>query len=183
MMIDFLSEKPTPKTTKYIIIISAILVIIFAPLVLVIWDLSNYPGTVEITQLGFNASYIKSNLSLMSNDDLSLFFMANILDYIFMLGYGLLLFSVVLKQTRQLQAHSPWQRRGYWISLGGLFSAVCDSLENIFLLIMILNPTSFPTWLAIPHSLFAWFKFILISITLGWIVGMIIAKIRKQNYY
>lgn len=71
MMLGFLSEKPKDKTTKYLLILSLPLLIITAYIVIYLLELSNYPGTLNETQLGFSAEYIKTNFSHMSNEDMS----------------------------------------------------------------------------------------------------------------
>ena len=54
--------------------------------------LSNYPGTLNETQLGFSAEYIKPGFSRMSSEDMSIFIIANIFDYAFMIAYGIFFF-------------------------------------------------------------------------------------------
>jgi len=102
MMLDFLSERPTEKTTKYLLFFSFPLVIITASAVMYLLKLSNFPGTLNETQLGFNGEYIKSCFSRMSDEDMSIFIIANILDYAFMIAYGTFFFNLALTLTRKL---------------------------------------------------------------------------------
>lgn len=60
MISDFLSKRPTEKTTKYLLFFSFPLLIITASAVMYLLKLSNFPGTLNETQLGFNGEYIKS---------------------------------------------------------------------------------------------------------------------------
>ena len=92
MISDFLSERPTEKTTKYLLFFSFPLLIITASAVMYLLKLSNFPGTLNETQLGFNGEYIKSCFSRMSDEDMSIFIIANILDYAFMIAYGIFFF-------------------------------------------------------------------------------------------
>lgn len=71
MMLDFLSERPTEKTKKYLLFFSFPLVIITASTVMYLLKLSNFPGTLNETQLGFSGEYIKSCFSRMSDEDMS----------------------------------------------------------------------------------------------------------------
>jgi hypothetical protein len=151
-MLDFLSERPTKKTTKYLLIFSLLLVIITVPIVIILLELSNYAGGLDETQLGFNGEIIKSYFSLMSNEEISIFIIANIVDYLFMIAYGSLIFSLALTLTRKLQEGSIWNKTGYFTALFGILSACCDGVENIFLLMMASDPINFPNWLGIPHS-------------------------------
>jgi len=171
-MISDLSERPTEKTTKYLLFFSFPLVIITALTVMYLLKLSNYPGTLNETQLGFNGEYIKSCFSRMSDEDMSIFIIANILDYAFMIAYGTFFFSLALTLTRKLKEGSIWKKIGYSISIFGITAACCDGIENIFLLMMALNPVNFPNWWAIAHSSFALAKFIQIYIAVGGIILM-----------
>ena len=83
------TERPTEKTTKYLLIFSFPLLIITASAVMYLLKLSNFPGTLNETQLGFNGEYIKFCFSRMSDEDMSIFIIANILDYAFMIAYGI----------------------------------------------------------------------------------------------
>lgn len=170
MILDFLVESPTNKNTKNLLIFGGLLIIIAIPLVIIPLELSNYAGTLDETQLGFNGDYIKSMFALMSNDEMLMFILGNLFDYVFIVGYGTFIFSSALILTRKLKAGSLWNKTGFFVAIFGIISAFCDGIENIFLFLMVLNPTNFPTWLGIPHSSFALMKFILMYFTMGWII-------------
>jgi len=138
--------------------------------VIYLLQLSNYPGELEATQLGFDGEYIRSCFSDMSGADMSFFIMGNLADYLFMASYGALLFSSSLILSRRLRQGGLGRRVGYAASILGLLAACCDGLENVFLLSMASNPLDFPGWLAIPHSLFANVKFVLMYVAAAWIL-------------
>jgi len=185
MISDFLSERLTEKTTKYLLIFSLLLLIITASIVMYLLKLSNYPGTLNETQLGFNGDYIKSCFSRMSDEDMSIFIIANIFDYAFMIAYGTFFFSLALILTRKLKEGSIWKKIGYFISIFGITAAFCDGIENIFLLMMASNPINFPNWWAIAHSSFALAKFIQMYIAVGGIILMalviVLSRLIKRN--
>ena len=185
MISDFLSERPTEKTTKYLLFFSFPLLIITASAVMYLLKLSNYPGTLNETQLGFNGEYIKSCFSRMSDEDMSIFIIANILDYTFMIAYGTFFFSLALTLTRKLKERSIWRKIGYSVSIFGITAACCDAIENIFLLMMASNPANFPNWWAIGHSCFALAKFIQMYIAVGGIIlialVMVLSRLTKRN--
>ena len=110
MISDFLSEWPTEKTIKYSYFFSFSLVIITASAVMYLLKLSNFPGTLNETQLGFNGEYIKSCFSRMSDEDISIFIIANVFDYAFMIAYGTFFFSLALTLTRKLKEGSIWKK-------------------------------------------------------------------------
>lgn len=185
MISDFLSERPAEKTTKYLLFFSLPLVIITASTVMYSLKLSNFPGTLNETQLGFNSEYIKSCFSRMSDEDMSIFIIANVFDYAFMIAYGTFFFSLALTLTRKLKEGSIWKKIGYSISIFGITAAFCDGIENIFLLIMASNPINFPNWWAIAHSSFALAKFIQIYAAMGGIILMalviVLSRLIKRN--
>ena len=174
MMLDFLSERPKEKTIKYLLIFSLPLLIITTSIVMYLLKLSNYPGSLDETQLGFNGEYIKSSFSHMSNENMSIFIIANIFDYIFMFAYGTFFFSLALILARKLKETSIWRKIGYSISIFGITAACCDGVENIFLLMMASNPVNFPNWWAIGHSCFALAKFIQMYMVVGGIILMVL---------
>jgi len=185
MISDFLSERPTEKTTKYLLFFSFPLVIITASAVMYLLKLSKFPGTLNETQLGFNGEYIKSCFSRMSDEDMSIFIIANIFDYGFMIAYGTFFFSLALTLTRKLKEGSIWKKIGYSVSIFGITAAFCDGIENIFILMMASNPVNFPNWWAIGHSCFALAKFIQMYIAIGGIILMalviVVSRLIKRN--
>jgi len=185
MMLDFLSERPTEKTTKYFLFFSFPLLIITASAVMYLLKLSNFPGTLNETQLGFNGEYIKFCFSRMSDEDMSIFIIANILDYAFMIAYGIFFFSLALTLTRKLKEGSIWKKIGYSASIFGITAACCDGIENVFLLMMASNPIDFPNWWAIGHSCFALAKFIQMYAAMGGIIlmalVMVLSRLIKRN--
>jgi len=146
------------------------LLAVSAPTVIYMLKLSNYPGDLKLTQLGFNGEYIRLCFSNMSGADVSFFIMGNLVDYLFRVSYGTLLFSSSLILSRRLRQGSLGRKVGYTASILGLLAACCDGLENVFLLSMASNPIDFPSWLAIPHSLFATVKFDLMYVASAWIL-------------
>lgn len=170
MILDVLVERPTKRTTKNLLLFGVVLIVIAMPLVIIPLELSNYAGTLDETQLGFNGEYIRSMFSLMSTEEMLMFTLGNLFDYVFMVGYGIFIFSSALTLTRKLKAGSLWNKTGFFVTIFGIISAFCDGLENIFLFLMILNPTNFPTWVGIPHSLFASMKFLLMYFMMSWII-------------
>jgi len=185
MISDFLSERPSEKTTKYLLFLSFPLVIITALTVMYLLKLSNFSGTLNETQLGFNSQYIKSCFSRMSDEDMSIFIIANILDYVFIIAYGIFFFSLALTLTKKLKEGSIWKKIGYSISIFGITAAYCDGIENIFLLMMASNPINFPNWRAIGHSCFALAKFIQMYAAMGGIIlitlVIVVSRLIKRN--
>ena len=66
-MLDFLSRRPREKLQN-LLTFSLPLLIIATLIVMYLLKLSNYPGTLDKTQLGFSGEYIKSGFSRMSNE-------------------------------------------------------------------------------------------------------------------
>jgi len=161
------SGKPLMKRLIYI---SLPVMLITATLVIFLLELSGYPGTLDDTQLGFNAEIIKAYFTMMTSEDMALFILGNLVDYAFMIAYGCLFYSSARYLSWDYQQGSLPLKVGKMMAVIGVLSAICDAIENIFLLSMTINPVGFPDWLAIAHSTFALVKFILMYLTVGWLI-------------
>ena len=166
--IDWLNERPAERTLRRTLLLGILLLVITAPATIWVLELSNFPGTLDETQLGFDGEYIRACFSTMTGRDLSYFVLANLVDYLFMVSYAAVLTSAALLLTRRLR-HSRLRRMGLAVSLAGALAALSDAAENVFIISMAADPLSFPGWMAIPHSLFAHLKFNLMYVAAGWI--------------
>ena len=155
---------------KRLIQISLPVMLITGTLVMLLLELSGYPGTLDDTQLGFNAEIIRAHFTMMKSEDITLFILGNLLDYAFMIAYGCFFYSSARYLSWNYQQGSLPLKVGKMIAWIGVLSAICDAVENVFLLSMTANPVGFPSWLAIAHSTFALFKFILMYLTIGWLI-------------
>ncbi len=155
---------------KRLIYISLPIVLITATLVIILLELSGYPGTLDDTQLGFSAEIIKEHLAMMKSEDIMFFILGNLVDYAFMVAYGCFFYSSVRYLAWNYQQGSLLLKLGKMIARIGILCAICDAIENVFLLSMITSPVGFPNWLAIAHSTFALLKFILMYLTIGWLI-------------
>ncbi|MFX0086820.1 MAG: hypothetical protein ACFFAU_14200 [Candidatus Hodarchaeota archaeon] len=155
---------------KRLIYISLPLMLITGTLVILLLELSGYPGTLDDTQLGFSAEIIKTHFAMMKSEDIVFFILGNLVDYAFMIAYGCFFYS----SARHLswgyhQGSLPFKVGKIFAGIGVLIT-ICDAIENAFLLSMTTNPVGFPSWLAIAHSTFALFKFILMYLIIGWLI-------------
>ncbi len=156
--------------TKRLIYISLPAMLITATFLILLLELSSYPGTLDDTQLGFSAEIIKAHFAMMKSEDIFLFILGNLLDYMFLIAYGCFFYSSARYLSWNYQQGSFPLKVGKMIAWIGVFSAICDAVENVFLLSMTANPVGFPNWLAIAHSTFALLKFILMYLTIGWLI-------------
>ncbi len=138
-----------------------------ATIVITLLQMSGYAGTMEDTQLGFNAETIRSYFSLMSATDMGLFITANLADYFFMLCYGLFFFSATRLISWNYKSGLP-KKIGLSLAWVGVIAAVLDGIENVFLLSMAADPVGFAGWLAIAHSSFALTKFLFLYVAMAW---------------
>ena len=161
---------------RRIAFVSFIFMMVAATIVITLLQMSGYAGTMEDTQLGFNAEVIRNYFSLMSGADLNLFITANLADYLFMLCYGLFFFSAARLISWNYKKGLP---RSIGLSLAwvGVIAAVLDGIENVFLLSMTADPVGFATWLAIAHSSFALAKFLFMYVAMAWtMVGFVVNR-------
>ena len=177
MSLDKLADWPSPKKTKLILYFSIALYIIIYPILGYYFAASNYPVSFIESQLSFSGEVIKSHHRTMNSEELNLYRIAQLIDYIYMIAYGTLYFSLSLYIARKFDEISKWRESGYYIAILGLTSAVCDGIENIFILLMLTDPLGFPDIWAIIHSCFALVKFILIGIIYVWIISAVISRL------
>jgi hypothetical protein len=185
MELKKLSDWPSPKKTKILLIISIILNIIIYPILNYYFIISNYPASVFESQLSFSGAVIKSHLRTLSSAEINLYRTAQLIDYLFMLAYGSLYFSLSLYISRKFDEYSRWRKTGYLSAIFGVTAACCDATENVFILLMLNDPQGFPDAWAIIHSCFALVKFTLMGIIIIWIIlavlTLIIKKLTKKS--
>lgn len=175
-----LSEWPSSKNLKISIIIGFVLCFTVIPVMQYFTQLSGYPAEIFSSQLSFSGEVMKLYYGLTN---IELYRVAASLDYIFMVAYGLILFCSSVLIARKYRESSLIQQGGFFIAISGVIAACCDAIENIFILTMLTDPTGFPNYLAITHSVFALIKWILLFIVILWIVliGILSLFKRKRN--
>ena len=155
---------------RRVTLVSFIFLICAATLVIILLQMSGYAGTMEDTQLGFNAEVIRNYFSLMTPTELGLFITANFVDCLFMLFYGLFFFSAGRLISWNYKRGFP-RRIGLSLAWVGVIAAILDGIENVFLLSMAADPVGFAGWLAIAHSSFAFAKFLFMYVAMAWTVA------------
>ncbi|MFW9794454.1 MAG: hypothetical protein ACFFEE_09135 [Candidatus Thorarchaeota archaeon] len=164
------------QNLRRIALVSSLFMMVAATLVITLLQMSGYAGTMEDTQLGFSAEIIRSYFSLMSPTDMALFITANLVDYLFMLFYGLFFFSAARLISWNYKIGIP-KRIGLSLAWMGVIAAVLDGFENVFLLSMAADPIGFAGWLAIAHSSFALAKFLFMYVAMAWtMVGFVVNR-------
>ena len=181
MTLDFFTNWPSSKLTKILLIFSIILLLAIYPILMYFFTISNYPASFFESQLSFSGAIIKLHYTTMTLFEINLYIIANILDYGFMVSYGLLIFSLALILTRKFEPNTLWRKIGFTIAVFGILAAFCDGIENIFILLMANDPIGFPDMWAISHSIFALIKYILMLIAISWlIIAGVVRIIRKK---
>lgn len=161
---------------RRIALVSFPLMMVVATVMITMLQMSGYAGTMEDTQLGFNAEIIKNYFSLMSAAELTLFIAANLADYLFILFYSLFFFSAARLISWNYKSGFP-KRIGLSLAWVGVIAAVLDGIENVFLLSMTADPVGFAGWLAIAHSSFALAKFLFMYGAMAWtMVGFVVNR-------
>lgn len=178
MIFKKLSEWPSSKILKISLIIGFALSFAVIPVMLYFSQLSGFPAEAFSSQLSFNGYLMKSYYALTN---IELYRIASSLDYIFMVGYGLILFCSSVLIARRYRASSIIQGQGFIIALSGVMAACCDAFENFFILAMLTDPTGFPNYWAITHSVFALIKWILLLIVILWIMLFRILSLFKRK--
>ncbi|TFG14213.1 MAG: hypothetical protein EU535_03740 [Promethearchaeota archaeon] len=180
MFLEKLSDKPSPRNTKILLICSLILYIIVAPILNYYFTISNYPVSFFESQLSFSGATIKSHLRTMTSSEIDLYRTAQIIDYLYMLAYGTFWFSLSLYISRKFDAVTAWRKTGYISAIFGVIAACCDATENVFILLMLTDPRGFPDLWAISHSFFALVKFILMGLIFIWVIVAVVTLLIKK---
>ncbi len=181
MVLEMLSEKPSKKNTKIMIILGLILYFFFMILMNYFYELSKYPVGFYESQLSFSGAIIKSHFRTMNTEQLNYYLIWTILDYGLMVGYGSLYFSLALTIARNFEENTSWRNSGYIVAIFGITAAICDGLENLFILLMLTDPQEFPDIWAIIHSCFALAKFILFGMVFIWIILALISLLVNKR--
>ena len=178
MFLEKFDEVLTPKRTKYLLLFSILLLLIIYPLMSYAFLLAENPGDVMSSQLSFSAEYMREYYKNIGN--LEQYRLAETLDYGFMVSYGSLIVALALILARKFEESSKMRQSGYLIAILGLAAAGLDAIENMFILLMLTDPSGFPAMWALAHSTFALIKWILLFIAIGWALVAVILKILKK---
>jgi hypothetical protein len=178
-------DNPSNEKLNKILDLGLLLTLIIYPFMTYLFNLAGDSIAQEISniiiqgQLSFNGLVMKDYYSRIT--DLGFYRIGQIMDYGFMLAYGLLLFSLCLRSARKFPVNTMGEKIGKIIGLLAIISPILDAIENVFILLMLSNPFDFPDWLAIVHSSFAVPKWIFLGIELVWIfLSPLLRKIVKK---
>ena len=160
MLLEKLTDWPSPKRIKQLLIFSLILLLVIYPFMTYFFTIS-YPVSFIESQLSFSGQIIKQH---NASANIELYRFANILDYFFMISYGGIFFSLGLIIARKFNEGTIWRKISLVLVPLALIAPLCDAIENIFILLMLTNPLGFPDIWAITHSFFALIKFIIMFI-------------------
>lgn len=177
-MLEKLADWPSIKKTKYLLILSILLMVITSVLMRYFFFLSKYPVGFMESQLSFSGAILKEHYK---STNITYYRIAQILDYGYMVGYGTLAFSLALIIARKYDESSNWRKSGYVVAVMGVLGAICDGIENVFILAMLTDPSGFPDIWAIIHSCFALVKYILLFSCIGWALTTCIVLLVKKK--
>ena len=96
MVLEKLSNWPSLKNTKILIVLGLVLYILFLVIMNYFYELSNYPVLFFESQMSFSGAIIKSHFRTMNAEQLNYYLIWALLDYGLMVGYGTLYFSLAL---------------------------------------------------------------------------------------
>ena len=172
MLLEKLTDWPSPKRIKQLLIFSLILLLVIYPFMTYFFTIS-YPVSFIESQLSFSGQIIKQH---NASANIELYRFANILDYFFMISYGGIFFSLGLIIARKFNKGTIWRKISLVLVPLALIAPLCDAIENVFILLMLTDPLGFPDIWALTHSFFALIKFIIMFIGFGWL-GVALIKL------
>ena len=171
-------EKPISRNLKIQLIIGIVLCFTVIPIMQYFTQLSGFPAQIFSSQLSFDGDIMKSYYAVTI---IELYRIAASLDYLFMLGYGSILFSLSVIIARRYGIDSKIGHFSLIMAFLGVMAACCDGIENIFILAMLTAPSVFPNYWAISHSVFAIIKWILLFSVIIWVlISGIFSLFRKK---
>ncbi len=164
---------PASKRLGLWIIVFIVLFIIMNIVVNYVFSLSGYPVSFMESQLSFSGEVIRSHFSVMSADQITLYLYAQFIDFGFIFVYASLIFLFCIFLGRRFSERSFFRITSFGVAIAGVVAGCCDTIENGFIILMINNPVEFLDLYAIIHSYFALIKFILLGISIIWIVVLV----------
>ena len=168
MIIEKLNSSPSNKKCKIFILTGLVIRFIVIPIMQHYSNLSGFPAEFISSQLSFNGDVLKS---YYAQTNIDYYRISPMLDYFFMFGYGISIFSAILLISRKYE-NQQFKKIGNFMALGAVIAAICDGIENIFILIMIADISGFPNVLALLFSTFALIKWILLFTSMIWMILM-----------
>ncbi len=164
-----LGSKPSQRTTKLLLLASIALMLVAYAFMGYYFAGSGDTAPMLTSQLSFNDMYLKLQYAvIIAAGGLENYRIAQSFDYLFMLSYGLLAFSLALIIGRKFGEGSAWRKMGCLFAVLGPAAAGCDAVENLFILLTLTDPAGFPAWWAIAHSAFAAIKWVILVVAIGW---------------
>jgi len=164
-----LGTRPSPKATRLFLLASIVLMLVAYALMGYYFAASGDVAPIMTSQLSFNDAYLKWQYShILAAGGLENYRLAQGFDYLYMVSYGLLSFSLALIIGRKFEKESAWRRMGCTFAVLGPVAACCDAVENAFILLTLTDPVSFPPWWAVAHSTFAAVKWTILLVAIGW---------------
>jgi len=178
-ILEKLEEWPKPDNVTTLLRISVIVIIAIFPAMQVFFMQSGDIVNIIESQLSFSGVKMKwQYFIILFNNGIDAYRLAQILDYIFMFGYGTVIFCIAIKISRNFESSSRWYKVSLIIAFLGIASAGLDAFENAFILLTLTDPLCFPDWWTVAHSCFALPKYIGLLTSIAWAVIAVI-KIRR----
>ncbi len=180
MIVNQFSSYPSNKALKRMLALSIVIFIATLLIMGVFLALSGFPIDATTSQLSFSGDKLKAWYAQTTS--LEYYALFQIFDYGFMVGYGMLAFSLAQIIARKYPEGSKWRVSGILIGFIGILSALLDASENACILITLTAPLTFPNFIAIIHSILALIKYLcLISAIIWALIAGIYYLVKKPS--
>ena len=170
--LEYFGEKPSNMIVLILLLISIPIIIVSNVIMSHFLTLSGFPtNQVVWSEICFSGAILKQlYTSILGAAGLQAYIMFEIVDYLFMIGYGLLIFSLGLLICRKFDDGSFFRKSGYIITVFGIAAPLFDAGENAFILLTLTDIVNFPDIWAIGMSAFSVVKWAMIFIALVWAI-------------
>ncbi|MFX0137121.1 MAG: hypothetical protein ACFFDN_26010 [Candidatus Hodarchaeota archaeon] len=170
-----LEDWPSPDKIRLMTIFGLIITILAYIFMGMFFMEANYSMNFFASQLSFNGFSMKLEyFPMVISNRIGAYRFGQIFDYLFMVGYGTLIFSLALIIGRKSESVSIWRKSSYIIAILGIAAAILDGIENAFILLTLTNPLGFPDWWTVAHSCFAFIKYICLFSSIVWAILAVI---------
>ena len=130
-------------------------------------------------EFAFNSERMDKILDTWGNELIEKELFVTYIDFLFLIAYGTLLASICLILSRSTNNVNA-KNIGMWFVFISYSASIFDLMENVFLIIILSNPSNYPRFAPFIASVFASIKFFLIFIVLLYIIVVGLLYIKNQ---
>jgi len=162
MILEKLKKTPSDLILLIIAAIGIIILLVIYNLVFVRLAISVFFYTILDFEFAWTTEQIEIIFLAWGSDGIALQAIGVYWDFLFIIGYSVPMFALILLFTRKLSGKIV--DIGLYMSLTPFVAGILDLVENINLLIMLNDPSNFASFVPLTASITAFIKFSLLLV-------------------